>query len=119
MTQIRLDCQACKTLQSMAPSKVGRFGEIIRIIGGILLIPSFLGMGFAALMFISSVMTSAANPARNDAEAAGQAIGFGIVFIFAFGVGVLSFVGGLVGWLLLSNRKVFKCLNCGFILDRA
>jgi hypothetical protein len=63
--------------------------------------------------------TASVGPAKSDAEMAGQAIGFGIVFTFVLVVGVISFVGGLLGWLLLSNRSVYKCQNCGFILDRA
>ena len=119
-SQLRLDCSACKTNGSMFATKVARFSDIVRIIGGILLVPSFLGMGFAALMVLSTVMSTASMPAaRSDAEDAGRAIGFGIAFIFTFVVGIVSLVGGLLGWLLLANRKVYKCQNCGFILDRA
>ncbi len=118
--QIRLDCSACKTTASMTATKVGKFGDIVRVIGGILLVPSFLGMALAALTFVSTIMGTASMPsARSDAEEAGRAIGFGMVFIFTVVVGVGSLVGGLLGWLLLSNRKVYKCQNCGFIIDRA
>jgi hypothetical protein len=27
-------------------------------------------------------------------------------------------VGGLIGWLLLMKKKVFKCIKCGYIMDR-
>jgi hypothetical protein len=104
----------------MSPSKVGRFSQVVRVIGGVLLVPSFIGMFIALLMFISAVMTTGSSRTpHSDAEAAGQAVGFGIVFIITFVVGIISFVGGLLGWLLLSNRNVFKCERCGFILDRA
>ncbi|MBP7475578.1 MAG: hypothetical protein KBF83_14080 [Pyrinomonadaceae bacterium] len=104
----------------MTATKVGKFGDIVRVIGGILLVPSFLGMALAALTFVSTIMGTASMPsARSDAEEAGRAIGFGMVFIFTVVVGVGSLVGGLLGWLLLSNRKVYKCQNCGFIIDRA
>jgi hypothetical protein len=120
MENIRLDCNACRTLQSMEATKIGKFSSIVRTIGVILLVPSFLGMGVALLMFISMIISSAnVGTPKNDAEAAGQAIGLGVVFIFVIITGVVSLVGGLLGWLLLLNRKVYKCLRCGFILDRA
>jgi tetrahydromethanopterin S-methyltransferase subunit G len=56
---------------------------------------------------------------HNEAQQAGQAIGSGIGFLFSVIVGIFSLVGGLLGWLLLLNRNVYKCLRCGFILDRA
>lgn len=104
----------------MVATKVGRFSQVVRVIGGVLLVPSFLGMLIALLMFLSAVMTTGSSPTpKSDAEAAGQAIGFGIAFVVIFVVGVISFIGGLLGWLLLSNRSVFRCGHCGFILDRA
>lgn len=120
MNEIRLDCNACRTGQSMVATKIGKFSGVVRTIGVILLIPSFLGIGLALLMFVSMIMGSAnAITPKSDAEAAGQAVGFGIVFIFVLIVGIGSLVGGLLGWLLLLNRSVYKCLRCGFILDRA
>jgi hypothetical protein len=43
---------------------------------------------------------------------AGTAIvgGFGIFF------GVVSFVGGLLGWLLVMKKKVLHCTNCGAVV---
>jgi len=117
---LQLDCNACKTNGSMSTSRVPRFSSVVRIIGVILLIPSFLGIAFAALMLISTVMATSSMPtATSDAELAGRSIGFGIGFLFSIVVGIVSLVGGLVGWLLLLNRNVWKCLRCGYILDRA
>ena len=115
-----LDCTACRTATSMVATKVPRFSNIVRVIGAVLLIPSLLGFLFTALMFLSTVLTTASMPAaRSDAEEAGRAIGFGIGFVFTIFCGVVSLVGGLVGWLLLLTRSVWKCSRCGFILDRA
>ena len=115
-----LDCNACKTAGSMTASKVPKFSQVVRVIGGILLIPSFLGLGFAVLLFGSAIMTTSSMPSSNsDAAHAGATIGFGIAFIFSVFVGVVSLVGGLIGWLLLLNRNVYQCLRCSFIMDRA
>jgi hypothetical protein len=117
---LQLDCNACKTAKSMTATRVARFSGIVRTIGGILLVPSFLGLGFALLMFLSTIMVSSSMPqAHSEAERAGSAIGFGIGFVFSVTVGVISLVGGLLGWLLLQNRNVWKCVRCGYILDRA
>jgi hypothetical protein len=117
---MQLDCNACKTTASMNPTKIGKFSSIVRTIAVLLLIPSFLGMGVAGLMLLSLIMSTSSTPAAtSDAAAAGQAIGFGLVFVVIAIVGILSLVGGLLGWLLLLNRSVYKCMRCGFIIDRA
>ncbi|MBK9526999.1 MAG: hypothetical protein IPO41_01440 [Acidobacteria bacterium] len=56
----------------MTATKVGKFGDIVRVIGGIF-VPSFLGMALAALTFVSTIMGTASMPsARSDAEEAGR-----------------------------------------------
>ncbi len=115
-----LDCNACKTTRSMSSTRIPRFSEIVRIIGIILLIPSFLGIGFALLIFVSTIMATSQMPSSHSPGAdAGTAIGFGIGFIFSLFVGIVSLVGGLAGWLLRLNRNVYKCLRCGFVIERA
>ena len=118
---MQLDCNACKSQASMVATKVARFGGVIQAIGVILLVPSFLGFALAALSFISTMMASAnvMPTAHSEAEQAGAAIGFVIGFGFSVFIGVISLVGGLLGWLLLLRRKVYKCLQCGFIIERA
>jgi hypothetical protein len=117
---LKLDCSACKTPAAMMPAKVAKFSSVVRVIGVILLVPSFLGIGFALLVFAATIMTSVQmSGSQNEAQQTGQAIGFGIGFVFSLIVGISSLVGGLLGWLLLLNRKVYKCVRCGFILDRA
>jgi len=94
---------------------------MVVFIGYCIAIPSFFGFLFAVLMFFST--GNAANEvieaAGSDAERAGATIGAGIGFGFSMFVGVSSLVGGLVGWLIIAKKKVFKCISCGFILDRA
>ena len=105
----------------MVATKVARFSGVIRAIGVILLIPSFLGLAIAGLFFISSVIATAnvMPNAQSEPEQAGAAIGFVIGFGFSAFIGVISLVGGLLGWLLLLNRKVYRCLRCSSILERA
>ena len=118
---MQLDCSACKSLSSMVATKVARFGGVVRVIGVILLIPSFIGLAIAALFFISTLIATAnvMPTAQSEPEQAGAAIGFAIGFGFSVFIGVCSLVGGLLGWLLLLNRKVYRCLHCGFIIERA
>jgi hypothetical protein len=114
-----LDCAACKTGESMTATSVHRFSQIVQIIGGLLLIPSFLGMAFSLLGFLSSItMLESRHQAATIAEynAQSAAMGVGIVFFGFFGV--VSLVGGLLGWLLLQKRKVWKCMRCNSIIDR-
>jgi len=99
----------------MVPARVPKFSGVVRTIGGILLIPSFLGIAFAALMFFSAMATTA--QVRDDTGGAGIAMGF--IVIMCLIIGVVSLVGGLLGWLLLMNRNVWKCMRCDAILDRA
>ena len=49
--------------------------------------------------------------ANIGAGAAGVVGGF-----VAFGIIIMSFVGGLLGWLLVMKKKVLKCLSCESII---
>jgi hypothetical protein len=105
-TELRLDCNACHTQESMAATKVPKFSSIVRTIGAVLLIPSFLGMLVCFGMIII--------PAAANAGQGGHVMTMMGVILF-----IPSLVGGLLGWLLLLNRNVWKCQRCGSILDRA
>jgi hypothetical protein len=118
---IKLDCSACKTESSMEATTIPKFNTILRIIGFVIVVPSVLGMIMALIMFISTgnATSELMSASQNNAELAGTAIGASIGYGFAIFFGISSLVGGLIGWLLLMKKKVYKCLNCGFILDRA
>jgi hypothetical protein len=45
---LQIDCQDCRTLDSMIATEIPRFSEIVRVMSFILLIPSF-GLGFTVL----------------------------------------------------------------------
>ena len=117
---ILLDCSACKTPASMNATTTPRFGGFIRFIGVIIVIPSVLGVLLAILFFVttSTVTTGQLAKSTSDAAAAGTVIGAGIGYGISLFMGAASLVGGLVGWLLLSARTVYKCVRCGFILER-
>ena len=121
MTKKLIDCSTCNSPRTMKSTKVSRFHGMVIFIGYLITIPSVFGLLFAVLMFFST--GNAANEvieaAGSDAERAGATIGAGIGFGFSMFVGVSSLIGGLVGWLIIAKKKVFKCISCGFILDRA
>ena|ERR1035437_1403285 len=99
-----IDCSVCKTERTMQATNVPRMNAVVRVIGALLLIPSLLGIMMSIVTFIGLSTTGG-----------GSSLGV-ITILF---VGVPSFVFGLLGWLLVGTKKVFKCQRCGFILDRA
>ncbi len=117
---LMIDCAACKSSESMKKTKIPRFTGLLRFIGFLIALPSAAGVGFALLVFFSTIMaTNEVMPtASTDAEAAGAAIGATIGIGFAAFIGFSSLIGGLVGWILLMKKKVFKCVNCGYVMDR-
>lgn len=117
---IQIDCQTCRTSGSMLKTTVPRFSGIIRVIGVILVIPSILGMVISALSFIFYLIGISQRPAQTT-NAGGDVVvmATGIAVVFLGGIFIASLVSGLLGYLLLLNRKVFKCQRCGFVLDRA
>ena len=85
---VRLDCSACKIEKSMIATTVPRFEGIVRIIGYIIVIISII------LIVINIFSVT------------------GIIFV------PFILVGGVLGWLLLLKKKVYRCENCSFIIDR-
>jgi ribosomal protein L44E len=118
---LRLDCNACKSEQSMVATRIPRFPSLIRLIGYIIAAPSAMGVAFAGLLFVVSITQVAGENTQSmsEAAAAGAAIGTGISITIALVIAAVSLVGGLIGWLLIMKKKVFRCEVCGYILDRA
>ena len=79
-------------------------GPVVAI-GYILLIPSVLGILFSALLFFTT-----ASHAANDA-------GSGIAGGIAIFMGLVSFVGGLLGWLLVMKKQVLECNTCKAVVN--
>ena len=117
---IQLDCSACKSKASMKATEIPRFNTILRVIGFIIVIPSILGIIIAFLLFFSSISATfkVMSLTQSDTVTAGTAIGTSIGVGFSIFIGCSSLVGGIIGWLMLMKKKVYKCINCGFILDR-
>ena len=116
-SQIKLDCSACKQEKSMTPTKVSKMSPIVVFIGWIIALPSIFGVMFSIFMGIITI--TAANQAalevgQNDGLYAATGLGVG----FAVFIGIFSLVGGLLGYLLIMKKKVYKCAKCGFIINR-
>jgi len=94
-----LNCNACGSKETMAPTKIYKFSGIVQLIGRLIVIPSICGVFFAVMLMISAGATP---------------ISVGLAVFIAAG----SLISGLIGWLLIMKKKVFKCASCGFILDR-
>lgn len=120
MSGIRLNCSACNSPLSMEPKKISKFSGIVQFIGYLIAIPSAIGVIISIVMFFSmgSATNEVMSTAQSNAEQAGAAIGATIGFGFSLFVGFCSLVGGLIGWLLIMKKKVYKCSNCGYIIDR-
>jgi hypothetical protein len=56
----------------------------------------------------------AAQPGNSDADRVAK----GGAEVLSFVLAGVSLVGGLIGWILISKKKVFKCTVCGCIKDR-
>jgi len=104
MLTVSLDCQACKKEKSMMSVSISKFGGLIRVIGWILALPSIISIALAVSYLIYAIVGQY-NPAA---------------VLIMFGTWVaLSLVSGLIGYLLISKKKVWKCTYCGFVMDRA
>lgn len=102
---MKIDCQACKLEGGMEKAIVPKFSGMLRFIGYVIAAPSLFGMfvsAYAGCMVVS------------DGTGAGV-VGFGVSMLMF----CASAVGGVIGWLLLVKKKVFRCTRCGFILDRS
>lgn len=75
---------------------------------------------------VTTAEKSLLEPGQRDAvesvtaKLSGSAIGAGaggaIGGIAGFGVAVMSFVGGLLGWLLTMKKRVLQCNNCEAVI---
>lgn len=105
----------------MVPTKISKMSPVVVVIGWILALPSMLGVIIAIMMLFASVSAGheVSAQAASQAEAAGAAIGAGLGVGMSMFIGIFSLVGGLLGYLLIMKKKVYKCVSCGFVMDRA
>ncbi|GAB4261829.1 MAG: hypothetical protein Kow0092_11650 [Deferrisomatales bacterium] len=113
-----LPCRACGG--TMERDRLARFPWIVRLIGYLILLPSLLGVAMGLLFALTTCQAAleASRQAATDAPTAaalGAAAGQGL----AAAVWIPSLVGGLLGWLLLLRRRVWRCTRCGHVIDRA
>lgn len=102
----------------MRPMEISKMSPVVILIGWLIVIPSILGVLFAGFIFLSGFLAAGSATPTSDAEATGA----GLAVLFTSGssicVGVSSLMGGLVGYLLIMKKKVWKCSECGYHIDR-
>lgn len=119
-----LDCSACHGKGSMDPTSVGRFSPAVQAIGIILLMPSFatIILGASCVMCSPSMIDADRLQRLPHESVAAETVAQGLAGVLSCGTGTLivitGLVGGLLGWILVMRRKVWRCRQCGFILDR-
>lgn len=115
----RLNCSACGTQGSMYPDKVSKMSPVVQIIGWIFAIPSIIGVVLSILFFVLGVLGIGAQDAMHEGEEAAKGVAVMLTGSMSACMGISSLVSGLIGYLLIMKKKVWKCSNCGFHLDRA
>ena len=108
-------CKICDR-GTLMPRKIRRLSGPAVAIGHILLIPSILGMVGCAILLVVSLLAGVAGAAHGSAFATAFAGIGAIAFVY---IGILSFVFGLVGWLLIMKKHVLQCVYCGAVVDAA
>jgi len=108
-----IDCHACKMEGGMSPCSVPKFSQVMRLIGFIIAVPSAIGMAVSVIVCINVILQGGSLGLSGSSGGAAVGVVMGIVFF------CISLVSGAIGWFLLGKKKVFKCVRCGFILDRA
>ncbi|MFA5205651.1 MAG: hypothetical protein WC708_14740 [Lentisphaeria bacterium] len=115
----RLDCSACKNVQSMERTAVDRMSLPVVLIGWIILVPSALGMLWAVLGFLWTVLRAISRMGFDPhSRTSTDEMAAGIAAFVGMGFGGMSMVGLLLGCLLIMKKNVYQCRICGAILDR-
>lgn len=103
---MKLNCKACGSEGTMLKGSISRFGIMVTLIGVIIAIPS-------GLIFLVTAATAIKMTTMVHGVAA---------YIAIAGPGLIVAAGSLViggaGWLLLDNRKVYLCTECGHWINR-
>lgn len=109
-----LTCEKCHA-PGMRATRIPRFSGVARVLGFLCMIPSALGMLLVSSYWLIAVAQTAGRADVSVANMAVGGLGFAIV-ILTFFLGVPSF---LIGYLLISRKKVWRCGLCDFVFDRA
>lgn len=111
----KLNCQACGGQHTMQPTQVSKMSPVVIVIGWLIAIPSILGVLFAVLLFaIGLIGAGQADPGAEGAAGMAVFLSGGT----AACIGISSLISGLVGYLLIMKKKVWKCNQCGYHIDR-
>jgi hypothetical protein len=97
-------CKICERGE-LTKRRIFRMSGPVVVIGFILLIPSVLGIMFSVLMLVGSLSSEGGNTLTTG-------IGVWITLL-----GIASFVGGLLGWLLVMKKRVLQCSVCGAVIN--
>ena len=84
-----LDCGACKSDKTMEATKTPKYSLIVRTIGGIIVIPSVLGV----IIFVRTIFSIAGQMMGDDAEADAE--------VMETAVGLAMVLGGVQLWHLV------------------
>jgi hypothetical protein len=101
--QCQPPCKVCER-GVLVPKKVFRMSGPVVIIGFIFLIPSILGMSASALVLVTAVLSKPLGISINAPA---------FIATIAVAIGISSFIGGLLGWLLVMKKRVLQCSICG------
>lgn len=101
---IKIDCKTCDKKKSMEATKLHKMSPVVVVIGYLLTIPSLLGIFFSLMLLLMSTT-----------QPSTAVFGVGLAIF----IGIFSLIGGLLGYLLIMKKNVYKCSNCSFIIDRA
>ncbi len=104
-------CKVCDR-GTLRKKDIFRMSGPVVVIGFILLIPSMIGMALSAVG-IYIMMSSAEWKDTSQSGMAGMAIGF----LITLAAGVVCFAGGLLGWLLIMQRRVLQCPECRAVIN--
>jgi hypothetical protein len=114
----RLNCTACGAQASMFPDKVSKMSPVVQIIGWIIAVPSIIGVVLSVLFFVLGIAGIGAQASETDTDQAAQGLAVMLTGSMSVCMGISSLLSGLFGYLLIMKKKVWKCSNCGFHLDR-
>ena len=103
----------------MRPTKAPRFAGYLRLVGLALLLPSLGAIGFASSDALSRAREWLAADAATRAAWYGSPYGNALADLFDLFIGGGGLFTGLIGASFLRRRRVFRCDECDYVLDRA
>lgn len=104
----------------MAAVRIWRFGGVLRGIGYMLVIPALVGGTYLLRdLWAAGQMRLTMYGAQETADRIAAALAvFGFDWFPILRLAAFSFTLGILGFLFLQRRSVYRCDRCGFILDR-